>query len=41
MPETEFPWVSEMAGVLETINQGVIINDDCSHIVFANACSRK
>jgi sigma-B regulation protein RsbU (phosphoserine phosphatase) len=37
VPETSFPWVSEMAGVLETINQGVIINDDCSHIVFANA----
>ena len=25
-----------MAGVLETINQGVIVNDDCSHILFAN-----
>jgi PAS domain S-box-containing protein len=36
VPETEFPWVTEMAGVLETINQGVIINDDCNHIVFAN-----
>ena len=35
MPET-FPWVAEMAGVLETINQGVIINDDCGHTVFAN-----
>ena len=35
MPET-FPWVTEMAGVLETINQGVIINDDCGHVVFAN-----
>ncbi|MGA8306983.1 MAG: SpoIIE family protein phosphatase [Candidatus Acidiferrales bacterium] len=41
MQETEFPWVSEMAGVLETINQGVIINDDCSHIVFANALFQK
>ncbi len=40
MPET-FPWVTEMAGVLETINQGVIINDDCSHIVFANALFQK
>ncbi|MGH9745194.1 MAG: PP2C family protein-serine/threonine phosphatase [Candidatus Acidiferrales bacterium] len=25
-----------MMGVLETLNQGVIINDDCSHVVFAN-----
>jgi phosphoserine phosphatase RsbU/P len=25
-----------MMGVLETLNQGVIINDDCSRIVFAN-----
>ena len=30
-----------MAGVLETINQGVIINDDCSHIVFANRLFQK
>ena len=41
MQETEFPWVTEMAGVLETINQGVIINDDCSHIVFANRLFQK
>jgi PAS domain S-box-containing protein len=39
--ETEFPWVNEMIGVLETINQGVIINDDCSHIVFANRLFQK
>jgi len=39
--ETEFPWVNEMIGVLETINQGVIINDDCSHIVFANSLFQK
>jgi PAS domain S-box-containing protein len=39
--ETEFPWVNEMIGVLETINQGVIINDDCSHIVFANLLFQK
>jgi PAS domain S-box-containing protein len=39
--ETEFPWVNEMIGVLETINQGVIINDDCSHIVFANKLFQK
>ena len=30
-----------MIGVLETINQGVIINDDCAHIVFANRLFQK
>jgi PAS domain S-box-containing protein len=30
-----------MIGVLETINQGVIINDDCSQIVFANQLFQK
>src|ERR1700691_613733 len=26
-----------MEGILETLNEGVIIVDDCQHIVFANA----
>jgi PAS domain S-box-containing protein len=39
--ETPYPWVNEMIGVLETINQGVIINDDCSHILFANSLFQK
>jgi PAS domain S-box-containing protein len=29
-------WVNDMKGVLETLNQGVIINDDRKRIVFAN-----
>jgi len=29
-------WIDEVTGILETLNQGVIINDACSRIVFAN-----
>jgi PAS domain S-box-containing protein len=29
-------WLSEVTGILETLNQGVIINDACSRIIFAN-----
>jgi PAS domain S-box-containing protein len=29
-------WINEVTGILETLNQGVIINDACSRIVFAN-----
>ncbi|MGA8223251.1 MAG: SpoIIE family protein phosphatase [Candidatus Acidiferrales bacterium] len=29
-------WLSEVTGILETLNQGVIINDGCSRIIFAN-----
>jgi sigma-B regulation protein RsbU (phosphoserine phosphatase) len=29
-------WLIQMEGILETINEGVIIADDCAHIVFAN-----
>lgn len=29
-------WLVHMEGILETINEGVIISDDCAHIVFAN-----
>ncbi len=36
--ETERPeWLDEMAGVLETLNEGVLIRDDCNHILFINA----
>jgi PAS domain S-box-containing protein len=28
--------LDEMAGVLETLNEGVLIRDDCSHILFVN-----
>jgi len=34
--ENQYKWVDEMKGVLETLNQGVIINDDRNRIVFAN-----
>jgi phosphoserine phosphatase RsbU/P len=29
-------WLEGVVGILETLNQGVIINDDCNHIVYAN-----
>lgn len=29
-------WLVQMESILETINEGVIISDDCAHIVFAN-----
>jgi sigma-B regulation protein RsbU (phosphoserine phosphatase) len=29
-------WLIQMESILETINEGVIISDDCAHIVFAN-----
>jgi PAS domain S-box-containing protein len=35
--EIERPeWLDEMAGVLETLNEGVLIRDDCNHILFVN-----
>ncbi|HXZ10763.1 MAG TPA: SpoIIE family protein phosphatase [Candidatus Sulfotelmatobacter sp.] len=36
MGETRKEWIDEVAGILETLNQGVVINDDCNKIVFAN-----
>ena len=27
-----------MAGILETLNEGVVIIDDCEHVIFVNAC---
>ena len=36
MEQTQNKWVDDMKGVLETLNQGVIINDDRKRIVFAN-----
>ena len=34
--ETRPDWLSEVEGVLETLNQGVIIADDCHRIIHAN-----
>ena len=31
-------WLEQMAGILETLNEGVIIVDDCDHVIFVNAC---
>ena len=36
MNDTQHKWIDEMKCVLETLNQGVIINDDRNRIVFAN-----
>lgn len=30
-------WLAQMEGILETLNEGVIIADDCGRILFANA----
>jgi phosphoserine phosphatase RsbU/P len=30
-------WLDGIVGILETLNQGVIINDDCGEIIFANS----
>ena len=29
-------WIDEFGSILETLNEGVLINDDCNRIVFAN-----
>ena len=36
MNDTQHKWIDEMKCVLETLNQGVIINDRHSRVVFAN-----
>ena len=36
MAELSRDWLEGVVGILETLNQGVIINDDCNHIVYAN-----
>jgi sigma-B regulation protein RsbU (phosphoserine phosphatase) len=30
-------WLAQMEGVLETLNEGVIVVDDCQHIIFTNS----
>ena len=30
-------WVQQMESVLETVNEGVLIADDCRRVVFVNA----
>ncbi len=31
-------WLEQIEGILETLNEGVIISDDCDHVVFVNSC---
>jgi sigma-B regulation protein RsbU (phosphoserine phosphatase) len=31
-------WLGQMEGILEALNEGVLIVDDCNQIVFANEC---
>ena len=31
-------WLVQMQGILETLNEGVMIVDDCNQIIFANQC---
>ena len=38
-PEFNKPdWLVQMEGILETLNEGVMIVDDCNRIVFVNQC---
>jgi PAS domain S-box-containing protein len=37
MGSTQQKWLDQVGSVLETLNQGVIINDDLNRIVFANS----
>ena len=30
-------WLEQMEGILETLNEGVLIGDDCNHIVSVNS----
>ena len=34
-------WLEQMEGILETLNEGVLIADDCQHILFINECLEK
>ena len=38
MPVVEIPheWLDGVVGILESLNQGVLINNDCGEVVFAN-----
>jgi PAS domain S-box-containing protein len=34
-------WLEQMEGILETLNEGVLIVDDCQRILFANECMER
>lgn len=40
--EVEKPeWLSQMEGILETLNQGVMVVDDCQQVIFTNGIFRE
>lgn len=34
-------WLKQMEGILEMLNEGVIIGDECGHILFINECMER
>jgi sigma-B regulation protein RsbU (phosphoserine phosphatase) len=37
--DTDQPeWLAQLEGLLETLNEGVIVTDDCNRIVWVNSC---
>ena len=38
MEEGKPEWLVQMEGILESLNEGVLITDDCNRIIFANDC---
>jgi PAS domain S-box-containing protein len=34
-------WLEQMEGILETLNEGVLIGDDCQRILFINECMER
>ncbi len=41
MVEIPPEWLDGVVGILESLNQGVLINNDCGEVVFANALALK
>lgn len=38
MEDNKPDWLLQMEGILEALNEGVLITDDCNRILFANEC---
>ena len=38
MDDAKPEWLAQMEGILESLNEGVLITDDCDRIIFANDC---
>ncbi|MFZ3214563.1 MAG: SpoIIE family protein phosphatase [Candidatus Acidiferrales bacterium] len=36
MAETSYEWLDGIVGILDSLNQGVIINNDCGEMIYAN-----